>query len=72
MNLVHKKESSEYILYAYTFADNIDHIFTGLTRSSAMYPYICIARWIPLTIHPFVPMNNLIYAGLSDVETIEE
>jgi hypothetical protein len=43
-----------------------------MARSSAIYPYTHMARWIPLAIHPFILMNNLIYAGLPDVKTAEE
>jgi hypothetical protein len=56
----------------YASANKTDHVCAGTTRSLATHPYTRAARWIPLAIHPFVPMNNLIYAGLPDVDTAEE
>ena len=35
-------------------------------RNDPLDPYIYAARWIPLSIHPFMSMTTLISAGIHD------
>lgn len=37
-------------------------------RHGPLEPYFNAARWIPLSINPYMPLTTIIYAGLPDEE----
>jgi hypothetical protein len=40
-------------------------------RDDALKEYIDAARWIPLSIHPFYPVANILYAGIAQDDEYE-
>jgi hypothetical protein len=54
--------------YVYTPTDNADHVCIDMIRNDPLYPYIREARWIALSISPFLSIDNAINAGLPDMD----
>jgi hypothetical protein len=51
-------------------AISLVHLF--LLRSGPLQPYIAKARWICPSIHPFLDVSRVFYAGLPEVPQNEE
>ena len=56
---------SEYVFISFHSNTSVSmHLF--LLRSGPLLPYIAKARWICASIHPFLDLSHVFYAGLPE------